>query len=144
MGELGVVRSVHRAIATVFIPNPDNLPEVNHIDGNKANNCADNLEWISKKDNQQHACFTLGKRIGKDCYMTQLTEETVLKIYNEYKDNPKVTYQDLADKYGTSKSNVTHIILGIDWKYLNLEPIYRRGRYKKRKPKKENKNPIEL
>ena len=64
--------------------------------------------------------------------MTQLTEETVLKIYNDYKENKKATYQDIADKYGTSRSNVAHIVLGIDWKYLNLEPIYKRGKYKVR------------
>ena len=132
LGELGKTTLVHRAVALTFIPNPDNLPEVNHKDGNKLNNCVDNLEWVTKEENQKHASFILGKRIGKDCYMTQLTEETVLKIYNDYKENKKATYQDIADKYGTSKSNVAHIVLGIDWKYLNLEPIYKRGKYKVR------------
>lgn len=37
----------------------------------------------------------------------------------------KAIYQDMAEKYGTSKSNVAHIVLGIDWKYLNLKPIYK-------------------
>lgn len=132
LGELGKTTLVHRAVALAFIPNPNNLPEVNHKDGNKLNNCVNNLEWVTKEDNQKHASFILGKRIGKDCYMTQLTEETVLKIYNDYKENKKATYQDMADKYGTSKSNVAHIVLGIDWKYLNLEPIYKRGKYKVR------------
>lgn len=124
---------LHRVIALLFIPNPENLPQVNHIDGNKQNNRADNLEWVNSYDNQKHACFVLGKRIGKDCYMTQLTEETVLNIYNDYKNNKKATYQDMAEKYGTSKSNVAHIVLGIDWKYLNLKPIYKRGKYNKQK-----------
>lgn len=43
---------VHRLIAKVFIPNPDNLPEVNHKDENKANNRADNLEWCTSSDNK--------------------------------------------------------------------------------------------
>lgn len=39
----------------------------------------------------------------------------------------------MAEKYGTSKSNVAHIVLGIDWKYLNLKPIYKRGKYNKKR-----------
>ena len=46
---------VHREVAKAFIPNPDNLPQVNHKDGNKSNNAADNLEWISNRDNANHA-----------------------------------------------------------------------------------------
>lgn len=45
---------VHRVVAIHFIPNPDNLPEVNHIDGNIRNNCVDNLEWCNKSTNAQH------------------------------------------------------------------------------------------
>ena len=46
---------VHRLIAEHFIPNPDNLPQVNHIDGNKLNNSLDNLEWVTVQDNVIHA-----------------------------------------------------------------------------------------
>ena len=43
--------TIHRLVATAFIPNPDNLPEVNHKDEDKSNNCVENLEWMSKIDN---------------------------------------------------------------------------------------------
>lgn len=49
---------VHRLIANAFIPNPDHLPQINHIDGDKYNNKIDNLEWVTNADNMIHAYRT--------------------------------------------------------------------------------------
>ena len=57
---------IHRLVATAFIPNPENLPEVNHKDGNKSNNIVDNLEWVTTSDNILHSYEVLNRRSNKN------------------------------------------------------------------------------
>jgi len=52
---------IHRLVATVYLPNPDNKPWVNHIDGNKSNNAIHNLEWSTISENHKHAFAVLNK-----------------------------------------------------------------------------------
>lgn len=49
---------VHRLVALLFVPNPYFYKEINHKDGNKKNNCADNLEWCTRSENMKHAFAT--------------------------------------------------------------------------------------
>lgn len=60
---------VHRLVAQLFVPNPLNLPEVNHLDGNRLNYISTNLEWCSSSENSQHAADT-----GLRVYTTRLTK----------------------------------------------------------------------
>ena len=76
---------VHRLVANAFIENPDDLPQVNHIDENKSNNCTENLEWVTCKQNINHG--TRNQRMaeahrGKPCpWATEaLTNRTDLSI----------------------------------------------------------------
>ena len=69
---------LHRLVAQAFIPNPDNKPEVNHIDGIKINNSVDNLEWVTREENIQHS-WNIGLRTalrGEDSPTAKITEET--------------------------------------------------------------------
>lgn len=52
---VATTHGVHRIIAETFIPNPDNLPVVNHIDGIKCHNNVENLEWVDHRQNTEHA-----------------------------------------------------------------------------------------
>lgn len=81
---------VHRMVAEAFIPNPDNLPEVNHKDNNRANNCVDNLEWCTHQYNVQYAIDS-----GNHISTRDLTGENNPNYDNhtlkeKYKKNPEL------------------------------------------------------
>lgn len=80
--------AIHRLVAEAFIPNPNNLPQINHIDGNKDNNYVSNLEWCDNSYNQLHA-FRNGlkdiTKLSEHSSMRKLTIDQVKYIKEEYK-----------------------------------------------------------
>ena len=66
---------VHRLVATLFVPNPNNYTEVNHKDYNRLNNCVENLEWVSSSQNKQHAYLKVENHISRGKKVNQYDKE---------------------------------------------------------------------
>lgn len=77
---------VHKAVAESFIDNPNNLPVVNHKDGDKLNNCVDNLEWCTYSQNSQHAYDNnlINVQRGENRHTSKLTQDAVDYIRKHY------------------------------------------------------------
>jgi hypothetical protein len=96
---------VHRLVALAFIPNPLKLPMVNHIDGDKSNPRATNLEWTTDRLNKQHA-IDIG-RITR--YKKLLTSEEVAEIRSL---RGTMTQAEIAKRFGVTQTNISLILLG--------------------------------
>lgn len=109
--------AVHRMVAIAFIENPDNKEYVNHIDGNKLNNCVDNLEWVTASENSIHAVATGLSPIGEAKTLAKLTEKDVLEIQAAFEAGEKDFV--LAKKYGVTSGVISSIRLGKTWKHVS-------------------------
>lgn len=78
----GKTTKIHQLVAKTFIPNPDNLPCINHKDGNKLNNLIENLEWCTQGQNASHAWQT-GLNKGRNKIVLQYDKS--MNLLNEYK-----------------------------------------------------------
>lgn len=110
---------IHRLVATHFVKNPKNKPQVNHIDGNSLNNNYKNLEWCTSSENVQHASRLglLNIKKGEESNLSKLTKKEVLEIRSKY--IPKInTYSKLAKEYGVTKIAILDIIKRRTWKHI--------------------------
>lgn len=71
---------IHRLVAQLFVPNPDGLPQVNHIDNDKDNNAASNLEWVSAKANARKAVETGATATGEQRSTAKYTNDQIAKV----------------------------------------------------------------
>jgi len=110
---------VHVLVAKAFILNPQNKPEVNHKDCNKQNNSYRNLEWVTQKENDDHAIINKLKAAGDKHGNSKATRDLVLRIKEKYRQNPKYGIQkELAKEFSLSQSIISRIILGKTWKNI--------------------------
>lgn len=110
-------KKVHRLVAIAFIPNPNNYPSVNHIDGNKENNAVWNLEWCTHKMNMKHAADTGLTARGVKCNKSKLTESQIHAIRQIY-DAGLSSQRSLAAKYKVAKNAIKMIVNRKSWKHI--------------------------
>lgn len=121
-----VTSMLHRLVGLHFVDNPDLKSEVNHIDGDKNNNYASNLEWCTRGENCRHAVktglhrgFEKGHQVinrpkGHAVHTSVLSEEQVKAIRADRTNGLK--QREIAVKYGIKMSTVRSAIFG--WKHL--------------------------
>lgn len=105
--------TVHRLIASTFIPNPNGFDTVNHKDGNKTNNNVNNLEWTTSSGNTIHA-FETGLRVPTYKH-GQFSKEDINEIRRLYNVEHLSQYK-IAGRYNVSRGNIQQILNGSIYK----------------------------
>ena len=106
---------VHRLVAEAFLPNLECKPEVNHKDLMSTNNRLDNLEWVTKQENQEHANLNEAQYRGQESHNTELTEKDVFEIYTRI-DN-RETLGSISKDYPIGYQGLYRIKRGMTWKH---------------------------
>lgn len=108
-----VARKIHRLVAQAFLP-PSDLPQVNHLDFNRANNAATNLEWVNNHDNMRHAVAAGRHSVAKNPRKAKkLTLEMVAQIRAARAAGR--LQSDIAAEFGVHQSMVSNIVNGKKW-----------------------------
>jgi NUMOD4 motif len=106
--------NIHDLVARAFIPNPDSLPTVNHVNGIKLDAHWENLEWATYSDQQEHALSTgLNMSFGETHYAAVLTWDDVDEIRRLAAQG--VFHKDIAARYGCGRKNITKIVNRQRW-----------------------------
>lgn len=107
---------VHRLVAQAFIPNPENKPEVNHINGIRNDNRVENLEWCTQSENQIHA-YRIGLQLSGENIGTSKLKNADIPIIRQMLTEG-ITQIEIAEKYNVAQSQISLIKLGKNWKHV--------------------------
>ena len=119
----GAQKPLHRVIASVFLPNMDETKnEINHKDGNKQNNFIDNLEWVSRSENQKHAVDSGLQPKGLSTYKGKFTPEQRQQIKQSWDDGRR-NYKQLAAYYNVSTTCIRDIV-NDKYKYIDKVNVF--------------------
>lgn len=110
--------AVHRLVAMAFLPNPDNKPEVNHIDGDRSNNQASNLEWVTKSENMQHAAKTGLASAGSMNGMSKYTEAQIQQVLQC--SAAGLSRKEVSEITGVSISMIKDVRMGRAWTHVQV------------------------
>lgn len=111
--------TIHRLVAKAFIPKEEGLTQINHKDGNKDNNCVDNLEWCSQKQNYQHGMKKYFYSHNENHYFAKLTNEQVKCIPELF--NIGFTRATIARILNINPSSIEAIEHKISYRELELD-----------------------
>ena len=106
---------VHRLVAETYLDNPMDKAEVNHKDGNKANNHISNLEWVTSSENKTHAFQSRINKHTGERHHNSLEKKTVDTI--KYLWSLGWKQHRIAEEVGCSQQSVSQIVTGKRWKY---------------------------
>lgn len=112
---------VHRLVAKAYIPNPENKPCVNHIDGDKMNNHVSNLEWVTYSENTIHA-LELGLKIpeqGEDVHNASMSNDTCRLVCEMMQNGQR--NKEISEALGISNIVLKHIRQGLSWKHISKD-----------------------
>lgn len=117
-----ITHMAHILVGQHFIPNPDNKPFMNHLDGDRSNNYYLNLEWSTNSENQLHSYHVLGRKAVKgEINGISKLKEVDIPLIRQLRIEGK-TISEIAGLFSVSYEAIRKVIIGKNWSWINCRP----------------------